>query len=578
MASEIKKKKVSQLPEASTLNGFFAFGTDGSNTSVKVPMGLLRGNSPHIGANGNWYVGDIDTGVHAQGEPGNSPHVGSNGNWWVGTTDTGVKAGELAQVKETTDGKILFQDETGNILLEISSIGNIDFKTLDRIIGLIEYIKKHANAQIQETEDGRFLVVDELGNEAFSIEFDGKIKMVLDQVVGLKEYIEKLIPSSQQETSTSDSTVTVLKPGDFDSPGFRIPFCTITTKGTIIVGCEARYDGGASDHQLIDTVIKRSTDRGLTFDSGQIVHKNNGIVANSRKMNPVICVDEITGRIYLFAHNIDVTEAWENSTIPDWYLTAADLIYKYSDDDGVTWSAEISLKTTHPEIFPADCVSLFPATGQGITMIDGTLVIPCQVKQPTLYAGTEIDSSKIFNIQSCFIYLTPQNKKTQTWQRSALVPTLSSENMIAEYDQGKLMINCRNGSGLTKRRVFITSDLGITWTADSSDKTILEPSINGGCQGTLFKARLGNDLFRKSYGLFLNPQDATTRLNITLQASSDFHTWHPVKVLYDQYSFGYTCLAQRDNLLIAVLEKSDNNIVLFLLDSTKNIITQKIWD
>lgn len=70
MAEKYKIKKVTDFPEASTLDGFYAFGTDGGNNSVKVPIGMLRGNSPHIGANGNWYVGDIDLGVHAQGEPG----------------------------------------------------------------------------------------------------------------------------------------------------------------------------------------------------------------------------------------------------------------------------------------------------------------------------------------------------------------------------------------------------------------------------------------------------------------------------------------------------------------------------
>lgn len=70
MAEKYKIKKVTDFPEASTLDGFYAFGTDGSNNSVKVPIGMLRGNSPHIGANGNWFVGDIDLGVHAQGEPG----------------------------------------------------------------------------------------------------------------------------------------------------------------------------------------------------------------------------------------------------------------------------------------------------------------------------------------------------------------------------------------------------------------------------------------------------------------------------------------------------------------------------
>lgn len=53
------------------------------------------GLTPHIGGNGNWWIGDIDTGVKAQGETGNdglTPHIGDNGNWWIGTTDTGVKA------------------------------------------------------------------------------------------------------------------------------------------------------------------------------------------------------------------------------------------------------------------------------------------------------------------------------------------------------------------------------------------------------------------------------------------------------------------------------------------------------
>lgn len=59
------------------------------------------GITPHIGANGNWYIGDTDTGIKAQGEKGEkgdpgekgtTPHIGENGNWWIGDTDTGVKA------------------------------------------------------------------------------------------------------------------------------------------------------------------------------------------------------------------------------------------------------------------------------------------------------------------------------------------------------------------------------------------------------------------------------------------------------------------------------------------------------
>ena len=66
-----------------------------------------NGGTPRIGDNGNWWVGNTDLGVKAQGNPGTNgqngqpgrdgqngltPRIGDNGNWWVGNTDLGVKA------------------------------------------------------------------------------------------------------------------------------------------------------------------------------------------------------------------------------------------------------------------------------------------------------------------------------------------------------------------------------------------------------------------------------------------------------------------------------------------------------
>ena len=81
------------------------FLTDGSGNKIPVtgPKGDTGdngntgndGQTPHIGENGNWWIGTQDTGVKAQGNAGNdgqTPHIGGNGNWWIGTTDTGVKA------------------------------------------------------------------------------------------------------------------------------------------------------------------------------------------------------------------------------------------------------------------------------------------------------------------------------------------------------------------------------------------------------------------------------------------------------------------------------------------------------
>ena len=56
------------------------------------------GQTPRIGDNGNWWVGNTDLNVRAQGNPGRdgqngqTPRIGDNGNWWVGTEDTGKPA------------------------------------------------------------------------------------------------------------------------------------------------------------------------------------------------------------------------------------------------------------------------------------------------------------------------------------------------------------------------------------------------------------------------------------------------------------------------------------------------------
>ena len=97
-----------------TDTGVKAGGADGKDGA--------DGLTPTIGENGNWWIGDTDTGVKAaaadgrdgadgkdgvdgkdgangkdgtdgaQGAPGLTPSIGGNGNWWLGNTDTGVRA------------------------------------------------------------------------------------------------------------------------------------------------------------------------------------------------------------------------------------------------------------------------------------------------------------------------------------------------------------------------------------------------------------------------------------------------------------------------------------------------------
>ena len=81
-------------------NGNWFVGETDTQVKAQGTPGIqgVPGISPHIGANGNWFVGDTDTHVKAQGETGATgadgiaPHIGANGNWYVGEIDTHVKA------------------------------------------------------------------------------------------------------------------------------------------------------------------------------------------------------------------------------------------------------------------------------------------------------------------------------------------------------------------------------------------------------------------------------------------------------------------------------------------------------
>ncbi len=65
-------------------------GKDGKNG--------VDGTTPHIGENGNWWIGEDDTGILAVGQNGANgangltPYIGENLKWWIGNHDTGILA------------------------------------------------------------------------------------------------------------------------------------------------------------------------------------------------------------------------------------------------------------------------------------------------------------------------------------------------------------------------------------------------------------------------------------------------------------------------------------------------------
>lgn len=101
-------------------------GEDGSAGNDGAPG--ADGITPTIGENGNWFLGDEDTGKPSRGETGPAgptgsdgspgadgitPHIGDNGNWFTGDTDTGVKAqGEKGDTGYVSNAEVYSTEET----------------------------------------------------------------------------------------------------------------------------------------------------------------------------------------------------------------------------------------------------------------------------------------------------------------------------------------------------------------------------------------------------------------------------------------------------------------------------------
>lgn len=95
------------------------------------------GLTPFIGSNGNWWIGDKDTGISAQGKDGKdgangkdgadgkdgkdgaTPYVGDNGNWWINGKDTGV----YAFGKDGRDGFTPYIGKNGNWWIDDKDTG-----------------------------------------------------------------------------------------------------------------------------------------------------------------------------------------------------------------------------------------------------------------------------------------------------------------------------------------------------------------------------------------------------------------------------------------------------------------------
>ena len=124
-----------------------------------VASGEFKGDdgvTPHIGSNGNWYIGDTDTGISAKGTKGDNgitPHIGDNGNWYIGTTDTGISAkgvkGDPGENGKDGDSGVFVSDTESTTPPESANVWVVIAPTGEQTYILVPDKLRYVNGRLQ---------------------------------------------------------------------------------------------------------------------------------------------------------------------------------------------------------------------------------------------------------------------------------------------------------------------------------------------------------------------------------------------------------------------------------------------
>lgn len=348
---------------------------------------------------------------------------------------------------------------------------------------------------------------------------------------------------------------------------FRIPALVTSNDGTLIAAYDVRYDGMGDLVNDIDVGVKRSTDGGKTWsdltlamDMGTYGFSvtDQASWKNAQRYNgigdPCLLVDENTGRIFCFAVWTNGEKTGDTRSLA-WAAKGFDIeatpqfMMVYSDDDGITWSEPVNLTR---QMKKYDWRMTFQGPGRGITMADGTLVIPIQHQE-----GEVKNMHSLYPLNSGIAYSKDHGL---TWHAHNFAHTITSESCVAEIAPGTLLLSMRDETDAHTRRNYITTDLGRTWTKHASDGKLIDST----CEASILHVNASDNVLGKDLVLFSNPKNAAGRSNYHIQASEDGgETWTHSLQIDAGGALGYTCLTMVDNATVGILYESSRGHIVF---------------
>jgi sialidase-1 len=330
---------------------------------------------------------------------------------------------------------------------------------------------------------------------------------------------------------------------------FRIPAVITTRSGDLLAFAEGRSDG-LGDAGNIDTVVKRSTDGGCTWQPLRVVLDSGPNTSG----NPAPVVTA-SGRIVLLttynAGTATETQILRGQVPPE---DGRRVFTQYSDDDGVTWSAprEITATAKLPDW-------RWYATGPGhATRLThgphrGRLVVPANHSVAPPAGSSDLGSeAKYYGGHDLY-----SDDDGRTWHIGYVDDNPDgqvnvNETTATELPDGRVYFNTRdqNGTADGNRADAYSLDGGRTLRRPFQPQPALAGPV---VEGSVLQVRgAGAPL------LYSGPADPADRAVMTLRASRDGGvTWRSALTV-SQLPASYSDLVQIDARTVGLLYETGN--------------------
>lgn len=254
------------------------------------------------------------------------------------------------------------------------------------------------------------------------------------------------LPEEINNVETDMEHYTVFQQGKDSYHTFRIPAIVQAQDGTLIAIAEARRDNaGDPGHGHIDLVYKLSYDGGRNWSSLRMFEKSQEGWSAS---NPTTVVKNSSGRIMVLYNIWKPKRGGGNSRTG---TLDNQLWIRYSDDNGRTWSDAEDITHQGRDVENWNMTVFGPSNG--IETSTGRLIIPSYANAPDIFG----DSAKTA------VFALYSDDGGRSWKRGQQISAYTNENQMVKLDDGRLMIDARQGDRIDNRWVAFSNDQGETW-------------------------------------------------------------------------------------------------------------------